>query len=54
MKRIKLEIKSHEDRMKIYEVLSKNGYSVDVKTETRYVKPKVFVCVDVKDYEVEE
>lgn len=54
MKRVRLEVKTHEDRMKIYEVLSKNGYSVDIKTETKYMKPRVFVTIDVEDYEVQE
>lgn len=53
MKRVKFEVSSHEDRIKIYEVLAKNGYSVDIKTETKYTKPRVFVCVEVGDHEVE-
>ena len=53
MKRVRFEVKNHEDRIKIYEVLAKNGYSVDIKTETKYSKPRVFVTVDVADYEVE-
>lgn len=54
MKRVRLEVKTHEDRMKIYEVLTKNGYSVDIKTETKYLKPRVYVVIDVEDREIEE
>ena len=53
MKRVKFEVKTHEDRIKIYEVLAKNGYSVDIKTETKYLKPRVYICVDVEDHDVE-
>lgn len=53
MKKIKLEIKDHSDRMAVLEALQSNGYEVTIKRDTAYIPPKMFVVVKVRESEVE-
>ncbi len=54
MKRIRFEINNHADRMAMIGVLADSGYTVRVVTDTAYMPVKVFLYVEVEDYEVEE
>lgn len=54
MKTIRLEIKTHVERMAVLSALSDNGYKAYVKQDTAYTPTKVFVYVEVEDCEVKE
>ena len=52
MKKIRLEIKNHSDRMDIVKALAENGYEVKVTNDTQYLTPRCYVEVRVADSEV--
>lgn len=53
MKKIKLEIKDHSDRMTMVEALQSNGYDVTIKRDTAYIPPKMFIIVKIKESDIE-
>lgn len=53
MKKIKLEIKDHFDRMAMLEALQSNEYDVIIKRDTAYMPPKTFVVFKIKESDIE-
>ena len=53
MKKIKLEIKDHSDRMAMLEALQSNGYDATIKRDTAYMPPKTFIVFKIKESDIE-
>lgn len=53
MKKIKLEIKDHSDRMAMLEALQSNGYDATIKRDTAYMPPKTFIVFKIKENNIE-
>lgn len=47
---IEFEIKEHEDRMKLMEILERNGYRTRFELKTNYIPNKRFVVVEDMEY----
>ena len=47
---IEFEIKEHEDRMKLMEILERNGYRTRFELKTNYIPNKRFIVVEDMEY----
>lgn len=47
---IEFEIKEHEDRMKLMEILERNGYRTRFELMTNYIPNRRFIIVEDMEY----